>query len=413
MFVRRCQIIGGGDGSTSSVTARTNLCVASIRGSGALSRLVLPCRCAAAWAEYCGTKLEREFSVSTNPPQQKRTQQARDMLAATIIPIAGGKGGVGKTIIASSLAGALAARGYATVVADLDLGGSNLHTLLGHQNRYPSIGDFIATKGAQLEDYLVPSGRPNLSFLTGEGRTPFMANMSAAHKAKLLRHLLALPAKYVLLDLGSGTSFNTLDFFRVVARGIVVTTTERTALMNLLSFLKNVLLRDIDRAMRRNGAVCAALKALYREHRVDDKLTMARIIKTVHWHDPDAALTIRERCAAMQPCVVMNMARHPRELALLDHIDAAARSMLNLDLIHLGFLCDDPTVHEAASVGRPLMDFEPPGLAMTGITHLAGRIIRRWHDPLDNSATRLRAYAWNFYETYVEPPAANDLTLSA
>ena len=48
-----------------------------------------------------------------------------------IVPIASGKGGVGKSMVAANLAVALSQAGRRTVLADLDLGASNLHLILG------------------------------------------------------------------------------------------------------------------------------------------------------------------------------------------------------------------------------------------------------------------------------------------
>ena len=45
--------------------------------------------------------------------------------------VGGGKGGVGKSVITSNLAVAFARRGERCVVVDADLGGANLHTMLG------------------------------------------------------------------------------------------------------------------------------------------------------------------------------------------------------------------------------------------------------------------------------------------
>ncbi|MFW5989146.1 MAG: P-loop NTPase, partial [Desulfosudaceae bacterium] len=50
---------------------------------------------------------------------------------AIIYPVAGGKGGIGKSFITANLGYLLAKRGKRVLLADLDLGGSNLHTLLG------------------------------------------------------------------------------------------------------------------------------------------------------------------------------------------------------------------------------------------------------------------------------------------
>ncbi len=83
----------------------------------------------------------------------------------TIIPVAAGKGGVGKSFLTANLAIALAELGHSTIAVDMDLGGSNLHSFLGMQNRYPGIGDYLQARLGSLETLLVPTRVPHLSFL--------------------------------------------------------------------------------------------------------------------------------------------------------------------------------------------------------------------------------------------------------
>src|ERR1017187_5729460 len=59
------------------------------------------------------------------------TQQAAQ---SRIITVGGGKGGVGKSIVALNLAAAFAQDGYRVVIADMDLGAANQHILLGLRN---------------------------------------------------------------------------------------------------------------------------------------------------------------------------------------------------------------------------------------------------------------------------------------
>ena len=141
----------------------------------------------------------------------------------TIIPVAGGKGGVGKTLLTANLGLALAGMGCSTVVADLDLGNSNLHSLLGLPNRFPGVGDFLRVGTGTLENFLVETEVPHLRFLPGDGRMPFMANITHAQKMRLLSNLRTVPAQYVILDLGAGCAFHTLDFFSMVDAGMVLT----------------------------------------------------------------------------------------------------------------------------------------------------------------------------------------------
>src|SRR5690606_13001817 len=51
--------------------------------------------------------------------------------AGQIIAVGGGKGGAGKTVLSTNLSVALAERGHRVLLVDADLGGANVHTVLG------------------------------------------------------------------------------------------------------------------------------------------------------------------------------------------------------------------------------------------------------------------------------------------
>ena len=57
-----------------------------------------------------------------------------------IIPVASGKGGVGKSLLSANLAIALGQSGKKVILADLDLGASNLHLVLGVQSPKQGLG---------------------------------------------------------------------------------------------------------------------------------------------------------------------------------------------------------------------------------------------------------------------------------
>ena len=62
---------------------------------------------------------------------------------AVIIPVAGGKGGVGKSVLSLNLSVAMAAQCKHVILCDLDFGGANLHTMLGLKNNQEGLGHFI------------------------------------------------------------------------------------------------------------------------------------------------------------------------------------------------------------------------------------------------------------------------------
>ena len=68
-----------------------------------------------------------------------------------------------------------------------------------------------------------------------------------------------MPAQYVLLDLGAGSSFNSLDFFNYSPGKIVVFTSQATSLQNAYGFIKSALYRKLSRDFSKDDDVLAML----------------------------------------------------------------------------------------------------------------------------------------------------------
>ena len=146
--------------------------------------------------------------------------------------IGGGKGGTGKSFVAANLGLHLASLDREVVLIDADLGAPNLHTLLGIKPSHPDLGDFLTGAVPTLEAAAVETPFRNLRLVKGTENILFVANLAHYRKLRLLRQIRKLPTQNVILDLGTGSSFNTLDFFLSANPGVVVTTPEPTAIEN-------------------------------------------------------------------------------------------------------------------------------------------------------------------------------------
>lgn len=160
--------------------------------------------------------------------------------------IGGGKGGVGKSVVASNLAVCMARLGRRVVIVDGDLGGANLDTLFGCPRPARTLADFFARGVDRLADIAVPTGVEGLALVAGDADTLGSANPAHAQKQKLVRHLKTLPCDLVIVDLGAGTSFNTLDLYLAADVGIVVATAEPTSVQNAFAFIKTATLRALE-----------------------------------------------------------------------------------------------------------------------------------------------------------------------
>jgi flagellar biosynthesis protein FlhG len=316
----------------------------------------------------------------------------------TIIPVAGGKGGVGKTLLTANLAIALAEQGHETIAVDLDLGSSNLHSFLGLRNEFPGVGDYLRGRPSRLQNFLVETDIPRLRFVPGDGRMPFMANITHYQKRRLISDLNTLPARYVLLDLGAGSSFNVLDFFRIVGSAIVVTTPEYPSIMSMLVFLKNVLLRAIETSVSKDAGVVDLIQEMYFQPMVGSQKTVPLFQKQVEKANRKAAVKIERICQQLRPRIIYNMGDNPSDLEVLPSIDKSLKEILGLECDHLGFIFADTYVRESIKKKRPIVLDDPEGPSAHALRQIASRIIRFWNQPIPNSAELLTHHTQNFYE---------------
>lgn len=83
-----------------------------------------------------------------------------------------------------------------------------------------------------------PTVHDGLRLVRGSDGGLFLANLGHARKLKLIRHVRNMAAAGVVIDLGTGSAFNTLDLFLVAKPGILVVTPEPTAVENAYFFLR-------------------------------------------------------------------------------------------------------------------------------------------------------------------------------
>ena len=291
-----------------------------------------------------------------------------------IVPVASGKGGVGKSLIAANLAIALAQAGNRVVLADLDLGGSNLHLILGVRTDGPSIGAFLGKKKIDFADVIHESGIPNLSFVPGDGEIPGLANLGAAQKNMLIRRLSDLDVDYLVLDLGAGTSQSILDFFLMSGQGIVVTTPTPTATVNAYLFLKNAVFRLLQRSVNRKSPGSAYIDGLFKDRGTLQRIYIPDIVHELEDRDPQAAQRYRQAARRFHPRVIMNMLDDPKQAETVTRLRRSAHQYLDVDLIHLGIIYRDTIQDTALTARLPVIRYKPESVLSQAIYRIAEKL---------------------------------------
>ena len=236
-----------------------------------------------------------------------------------IYPIGGGKGGVGKSFIAASLGALIAKQGKTVALIDLDLGASNLHTFLGMPAPETGLNLFLNKTAQKLESVTVSTGIANLSMISSCNCSMEIANLFYAQKIKLINAIKKLPFDYVIIDLGAGTNFNTLDFFLTASKGIFVCTPEPTSIENAFRFIKAVYLRRLKQLIK-GYDFDARVKATVLETD-SNALRSQDIINMVLQYDPEKASLLKERIGRFQFKLILNQFRKKADIALGNKIE--------------------------------------------------------------------------------------------
>jgi len=292
-----------------------------------------------------------------------------------IIAVGGAKGGIGKSTFTANLGVFLAAQGHRTVMVDLDLGGANLHLYLGKTYVKNSINDYFTRMVPNLTDLMIPT-RFGPQLIGGDSSKLGSANISFWSKMKLIKSLREMDADYVIMDLGSNTSFNILDFFLAADAHLVVTTCEPAAYLEAYNFIKVGLLRRLNRLFGEESADAGkknlALQELLHEATASPNGSKAKnipaLLERVKEKHPDYLPALKQAVGNYQPFLIVNKVTDLEDVApIVRRIQDVSKKMLAIRVRYLGTL---PHLEE---VRRSTLDLVPE-VARNSRGHLAQRM---------------------------------------
>ena len=241
-----------------------------------------------------------------------------------LIAIASGKGGVGKTWFAITLAHALTRLGRRVLLFDADFGLANIDVQLGLMPAY-DLGSVLGG-GVKLADAVVRHPDCGFDILAGRSGSGAMSDLNPAH----LEAVLAMPrhgsAGYddVLIDLGAGVERAVRRMAAAADVMLVLATEEPTSLTDAYAVLK---LHRMDRPL---GDARIAVNQVP-THAAGERtyLTLRRACSTFLRFEPKLAGIVRRdekvRDAIRRQTPLLT--RHPACLAAMD-IEVVAQGLV-------------------------------------------------------------------------------------
>lgn len=286
-----------------------------------------------------------------------------------IWPIGGGKGGSGKSFLASSLGRLLAKSGKKTLLIDLDLGAANLHTMVSVPYPEKCFSDFIINKIKSLEDTVLETPFPNLFLISGAHDSLDIANLPYDKKKKTLRAISKLQYEYIVLDLGAGTAFNTLDFFLASRNGIFITTPEPTSIENVYRLMRAIYLRRIRHFF--SATDFKALEKKVKQHMGEDSFNKPEhIVSVVRKEYPEKYDLIKKDFQSFEFKLILNQLRKQDNPALGEQICRIIKKHLGFSVDFAGNIAYDEHVHDAICQRLCFLDRYPHTRAANDLREL-------------------------------------------
>lgn len=238
------------------------------------------------------------------------------------IGIASGKGGVGKTTVATNLAYTLAKANYRVILVDGDFGLANVQLALGLQSKF-NIGHYL--RGEKAVKEIMSTTPEGLMVIPGASGVGGLANLKQDQLKGFLAGLVnpTDPIDFLIFDAAAGISDNVTTLLTECDETLIVVKEDPSS--------------------------------------IADGYGIVKVLKTEYDYDAMGIVTngVESENAAK---------------SLFTRINGACIKFLGLDLPHVGFVQDDASIKEAAKKYKPVSQAFPSSKAAANFRALAKTI---------------------------------------
>lgn len=299
----------------------------------------------------------------TEPPPRPFTRTRH------VVAVGGGRGGVGKSLLAVNLGVYFAQLGRSVVLVDADPSGSNLHSMLG-------LPDPPLTTREEEEEGTaqpVPTPVPGLRLMPIAFDALTTTPARPTRRTRGMARLADLHADYVILYLGSGASPSTLDLFLAADVSVCVTMPEPIAIETTYRFLRALFARALRRRLMKERY---KLKLVERAILQLPPLASPRqVVATIRRFDQALGASAARELARLTPRLVVSQTRLRSDLELGTAMTAVADRYLGVTLDYLGHVDHDDAAWLTVRKRSPLLVDSPTAKSARNIERVARRIL--------------------------------------
>ncbi|MDP9149386.1 MAG: P-loop NTPase [Myxococcota bacterium] len=290
------------------------------------------------------------------------------------IAVGGGRGGVGKSLVAVNVAVYFAQLGKEVVLVDADATGANIHTHFGLKAGRLEPDPTDEEGPESMRRALVQTSVPGLSLMPAahDAIAPKLA-MRAGRKMRWLAALRALPAEYLVVDVGPGHADFAVDMMLAADVPIAVTTPEPPAIETTYRFLRAAFRRRLRRALVRDRYRSALLeRALADIGSLPPPVDLVRKLVRIDRSLGDLAWTAAQ---TMHVQLVVNQTRVRTDTELGAWMSGLVLRHYGVPLDELGHVEHDDTVWLTVRRNKPLLVDSPTSKSARNVERIARRVM--------------------------------------
>jgi flagellar biosynthesis protein FlhG len=286
-----------------------------------------------------------------------------------VISIGGGKGGVGKSCFSANLGVKIAQRSKNVLLVDADIGGANLHTMVGIRYPEKTLEDFISGRQPTLESTILESPYPRLKLLSSASDILAISAPNFRERQKLMRGVSHLKTDVIVFDIAAGTHIRAIDFFSLAPTGIIIVEPLPTSLENAFTFLKNLLLHVLLRIYWQDKATRAYIESVSDPRNQKNYLQFPELVKRLQDLDPEKIRKFNDIFAPTRfnLYVVINSLKTPHQIQVGDNFVKIVKRYLMLNMKILCSLPYEHTMDEAIAKRIPFVVYAPDSGYSRGI----------------------------------------------
>ncbi len=268
------------------------------------------------------TLMKQKVQSSGDEPEMESVPQRLNN-KTRIITITSGKGGVGKTNVATNMGIAYAQMGKKVIVIDADLGLANVNVMM---NLIPQYNLYHVIRKQKKMSEIILDTDYGIKLVAGASGFSKIANMTEEERNSFISEMYTLSdADIIIIDTSAGVSKNVLGFVAAADEVVIVTTPEPTSITDAYGIIK-IIATEVDNL----------------------NINLKMIVNRV------ASATEGKRVA--------------------DRMISIAGQFLNLKVEYLGFIYEDPLVSQSVLRQKPFMIVDPKGKASVCLRHIVSRI---------------------------------------